>query len=49
MAVTQLRLREIRITEYRVLQYSPVGSSEVPMAAKARIAIMVAPPSGMAI
>ena len=35
-AVTQLRLSEMRITVKRLLQNSPVASSEVPMAATCR-------------
>ena len=47
-AVTQLRTSETNTTWYSERQNSPVLSSEVPMAAKARMAMTVAPSSGMA-
>src|SRR5262249_32761991 len=43
---TQLRLREIRITQNSELQYSPVRSSDRPIAAKAMTPMAVAPNSG---
>src|SRR5215813_611519 len=43
---SQLRLKEIRITKNRDLQYSPVESSDRPIAAKAMIPMAVAPKSG---
>src|SRR6516162_10619160 len=43
---TQLKLRAIRMTQNRELQYSPVESSDRPMAAKAMTPMAVAPKSG---
>ena len=43
---TQLKLSEIRITQNSELQYSPVLSSDRPIAAKAMTPIAVAPNSG---
>jgi hypothetical protein len=42
----QLRLSEIRITQNRELQYSPVLSSDNPIAANAITPIAVAPTHG---
>ena len=42
----QLRLREIRMTQNSELVYSPVESSERPIAAKAMTPMAVAPKSG---
>src|SRR5437899_363900 len=46
IAATQLSAREINITQNRELQYSPVRSSDSPMAANATTAMAVAPNSG---
>jgi hypothetical protein len=43
---TQLRLKAIRMTQKRELQYSPVRSSDRPTAAKAMTPMAVAPNSG---
>src|SRR5215468_5043257 len=43
---TQLKLREIRMTQNSELQYSPVLSSDRPIAAKAMTPMAVAPKSG---
>ncbi len=48
-AVTQLRSSEIRITVYSERVYSPVASCDVPIAAKASTAMIVAPSSGQAV
>ena len=46
IAATQLSAREMSMTQNRELQYSPVRSSDNPMAAKATTAMAVAPNSG---
>ena len=48
-AVNQLNMSEIKITINRERQYSPVLSSDVPMAAKPATATTVAPNNGMAV
>ena len=48
-AVIQLKPREIRRTTNKERQYSPVLSSERPMAPKASTAIAVEPSSGIAV
>ena len=46
IAATQLMAREMKMTQKRELQYSPVLSSDNPIAAKAITAMAVAPKSG---
>ena len=46
IAATQLIAREMKMTQKRELQYSPVLSSDKPIAAKAITAMAVAPKSG---
>lgn len=49
IAVIQLKPREIRRTTKRERQYSPVLSSESPIAPKASTAIAVEPSRGIAV